>query len=142
MSSSDPTVVRSIAVTGEDLVAALEARKRSGRDAVLRITPPFSGRMRARLHMDGTTEYEDQPAPVHVPPTDLVTAAAPTYPSPEETEDELRADPEVAYTPERHHDRHAEAVAEWRETVPSHVVDSVALSTPAGDHEVSVTLLG
>lgn len=142
MSSSDPTVVRSIAVTGEDLVAALEARKRSGRDPVLRVTPPFSGRMRARLHMEGATEYDEPPAPIHISPADLVDAAAPAYPTPEATEDSLRSDPEATYSRDRHREHHAAAVDEWRETVTGHTVDSVTLPVPEGTHEVTVTLLG
>ncbi|GAA0258711.1 hypothetical protein [Halobaculum roseum] len=50
---SDPAVIRQLAVTADDVLAALEARDRGRREAVLRITPPFSGRMRARLHVAG-----------------------------------------------------------------------------------------
>lgn len=49
---SDPTVVRSLAVTTGDVVAALEVNRTSDDHATLRVTPPFSARMRARLHVD------------------------------------------------------------------------------------------
>ena len=140
--SSDPTVIRSIAVGAEDVVTALEADRRSGRNPVLRVTPPFSGRMRARMHRGGATDYEDEPAPIHVDPADLVADSAPSYPIPAETEDALRDDPSVEYTRERHHERHAAAVADWREAVADHVVDTVTLDTLSGPHEVSVTVLG
>jgi len=70
--SDDPTTVRSVAVTREDVVRALELRERGGPRAVLRVTPPFSGRMRARLHVAGREgEYADPP-PLHLPPDRLV----------------------------------------------------------------------
>lgn len=143
--SEDPTVVRSVAVTAEDVVTALEASRRSDRNTVLRVTPPFSGRMRARLHeadaVSGQTGDAD-PAPIHIDPDSLVAADAPAYPDPSETEDELRSEPDVEYTRERHRERHAEAVATWRESLPESIVDSVTLQTAAGPHAVDVTVLG
>lgn len=139
--SDDPSVIRSIAISTEDLVAALESARRSGRDAVLRVTPPFSGRMRARLHVAGADQYDD-PAPIHIDPATLVADSAPDYPTPAQTEDELRADPNVTYSRERHHDRHADAVAEWRASVGSHVVETTTIETPSGPQEIAVTLLG
>lgn len=139
--SDDPTTIRSIAVSAEDLVAALEATQRGGRDAVLRVTPPFSGRMRARLHVSDADEY-DAPTPIHVDPTEIVADTVPDYPSPAATEDAIRRDPDVEYTRELHHEQHEDAVADWREAVPAHVVDTVTLETSAGAHEVAVTLLG
>jgi hypothetical protein len=140
--SPDPTAIRSIAVGAEDVVTALEAVRRSGQDPVLRVTPPFSGRMRARIHRDGATEYDDEPSPIHIDPGTLVADSAPSYPRPAETEDALRSDPSVEYTRERHRDRHAEAVTTWREAITDHFVDAVTLDTPAGPHEVGVTVLG
>lgn len=140
--STDPTAISSIAVDAADVITALEAGRRSERTPVLRVTPPFSGRMRARIHRDGATDYDDTPAPLHVDPDDLVTDAAPSYPTPAETEDALRADGTVEYTRDRHRERHADAVAAWRESVTDHFVDTVTLDTPAGPHEVAVTVLG
>ncbi|SDF56321.1 hypothetical protein [Halorientalis regularis] len=140
--SADPTAINAIAVDAEDVVTALEAGRRSGQDPVLRVTPPFSGRMRARIHRDGATDYEDEPAPIHVEPDAFVTESAPAYPTPAETEDALRTDPTVEYTRERHRERHAEAVANWREAVTDHFADTVTLDTPSEPHEVSVSVLG
>ncbi|WP_135364164.1 hypothetical protein [Halosimplex halophilum] len=139
--SDDPRRIRTLAVTAEDVVAALEARAQRDRPVVLRATPPFSGRMRARLHVE-TGEYDESPAPLHVDPVALLDDAAPTYPRPADTEDRLRADPDTEYTVERHHDRHEDAVATWRETVTDHVRDTATVETPHGPHEVEVSLLG
>ncbi|MFB6142320.1 MAG: hypothetical protein ABEJ30_03135 [Halorientalis sp.] len=136
----DPTVIRAIAVTAADVVSAFEARERAGRPAVLRVTPPFSGRMRARLHV-ADHDPETVPAPVHVDPRDLL-ADAPPYPEPDEVEDALRADPDETYTTDRHHDRYAAAVASWRERAREAIADEVVLDTPAGSHRVSVAVLG
>jgi len=138
--SSDPAAVRTVTVTTDDVVAAVEAR-RDGRPAVLRLTPPFTGRMRARLHLD-TAGYETTPEPVHVDPRDLLADGAPDYPTPAETEDALRADPDAEYTPERHHERHTAAVERWRERVRDHVADEVVLDTPSGPHRVAIRTLG
>ena len=139
--SDDPTVVSTIVVSAEDVVSAVEATTRSDRETVLRVTPPFSGRMRARIHVPVGEGYED-PAPIHVDPKVLVDADAPPVPTPATTEDELRADPDETYSRDRHHDYHAERVAAWRAELPDHIVDTVELETPDGPHEVSVAVLG
>lgn len=143
MSSEDPTVVRSLAVHTDDVVAALEANATRDAGAVLRVTPPFAGRMRARLHLAGAEgTYETTPAPVHVPPEALVDADAPPVPTPDATEDELRADPDAEYTPERHRSYHVARVEAWREAVRDHVRERATIETSAGPHEVHVATLG
>lgn len=141
--SPDPTVIRALAVTAEDVVAAVEMRTTSDRDAVLRVTPPFSGRMRARLHVATPGEYDgDTPRPVHVDPETLLGADAPSYPRPEQTEDELRADPDVEYTVEHHHEYHTERVNDWRNALPAAIGNTATIETPDGPHEVSISVLG
>ncbi|PSP78612.1 hypothetical protein BRC81_07265 [Halobacteriales archaeon QS_1_68_20] len=167
--SADPRSIRSIAVTASDVVAAFEANREGGPRTVLRVTPPFSGMMRARLHRlvddrgDAETEDTDPghagtrdadpgdvgtgdertgPEPVHVDPADLLSDAVPPYPHPDETEEALRADPEASYTPERHHERHQQAVEDWRERARANLADAVTVQTPDGPHEVEVTVLG
>ncbi len=139
--SNSPQVIRSIAVTTADVVAALEMRTTSERDAVLRITPPFNGRMRARLHVSQEGEYTETPEPIHITPQRLVTADAPSYPQAVETEDELRSDPERTYTVERHHEYHASQVERWREQLPAYIRESVTLETPEGTQTVTVKQL-
>lgn len=137
----DPRRIRSIAVTTEDVVTALEANVRRDVEAVLRVTPPFHPRERARLHRaDGEGDYVgDEGRPLHVEPSSLV-AEPPPYPSPDDTEDELRRAGE--YTPERHRERHVEIVESWRQAVAERVVDELVLSTTGGDHAVEVKSLG
>lgn len=135
-----PGAVRSLAVTAEDVVAALEARHQRGADVVLRATPPFSGRMRARLHAvqpDGPDE-----GTVHVDPGTLVEETAPEYPRPADTEDRLRADPDATYSIDRHRERHERAVAAWRRAVCDHFVDEAVIETPDGTRTVDVAVLG
>lgn len=153
--SDDPTTVRVLAVTVEDVVTALELNLTTGRQAVLRVTPPFSGRMRARLHVvdtpsGGHDEGDDtdsgrapaEDAIVHVDPEQLLENEFPSYPTPAETEDELRTDPDVSYSVERHHERHLDAVATWREQVAGTIQSHATIRTPAGPHEVDITTLG
>lgn len=141
--SDDPTVVSTVVVNAEDVVSAVESARRGGREPVLRITPPFSGRMRARIHVPVEDEYDGKdPVPIHVQPDALLADDAPDYPTPADTEDELRADPDATYSRDRHHDYHAERVAEWREAVTDHFAETTTLETPAGPHEVTVAVLG
>jgi hypothetical protein len=134
--STDPRDVRSVAVTTDDVVAAYEARRRSDRPTVLRATPPFSGRMRARLHVpDGEGESDA----LHLDPAELVDESrVPAYPSPDDTEDELRADPDAEFSVERHRERHVEAVEEWRAAVADALVESIEFRIDEGSHSVAV----
>jgi len=134
---TDPTKLRSLAISAQDLVAATEATA-DGSAAVLRVTPPFSGRMRARLHVVQPGDTDDDT--LHLEPQTLLTDDAPAYPAPDDTADELRDAEDEAYSVERHRAYHERRVEAWRESLPSFVVDSV--TPPAVGHEVSVSLLG
>ncbi len=144
---SDPSAIRSIAVTADDVVTAAERTLRSDDEVVLRVTPPFAGRMRARIHRVRDGEYDigdeeyGEPVPIHVDPTELI-ADRPTYPEPEETEDDLRAESEREYTPERHREYHQQVVEDWREAVRERIVDETALEWDDGRKRVSVKRLG
>jgi hypothetical protein len=162
--ADDPRRIRSVAVTAADVVSAYEARQRSPRLLVLRVTPPFSGRMRARLHDPGPAvagESEDEgtddgTAADLVPDLDVETgallipperfvaeASIPEYPSPDETEDSLREDPEEEFTVERHRERHVEAVEAWRGAVADAIAETAELRLDdGGTHRVEVKTLG
>lgn len=144
MQSDDPTVVRSLAVHAADVVSALEANATRDAEAVLRVTPPFNGRMRARLHLaGGEGTYDTDPEPIHVPPERFVTEDAPAYPTPDETEDALRERVgEGGYTTERHREFHTERVEEWRAAVRNHLAERATLPISGGAHEVAVLTLG
>ena len=133
---ADPTRIRSIAVHREDVANALEATLRTDRHVVLRITPPFAGRMRARIHEAGGEDPTAAAGAIHVDPRDLV-GDVPPY-------------PEVDATAARHPDadlatrreRHAEAIADWRAVVREAVVDRVVLAPDDVAHDVRVAVLG
>jgi len=141
MTTDDPTAIRSIAVTRADVVTALESNLRNPGRTVLRVTPPFDGRMRARLHETGTGEFVGDGEPIHLDPADLVEAV-PAYPDPATTEDELRAADDEEYTTDRHRERHVEAVEEWRATVRSSLVDTVVVGAEEAGEEIAVKTLG
>lgn len=141
MESDDPTAVRVLAVTVDDVVTALEANERRDAGAVLRVTPPFSGRMRARIHVEGGEGEYDDTEPIHVPPERFVEDVPP-FPTPDETADELRSDPAATYTPEEHRRRHERRVERWRETVRQSLEERITVETPAGTIEVEVAALG
>lgn len=137
--SSDPRTIRSIAVTAGDAVSAYEASERSAADPVLRVTPPFAGRMRARLHVG---EEPHDSGSIHIPPSDLFDPERlPEYPEPADTEAEIRDDPELVYSTELHHDRHVERVREWREKATTAFVETVEIDTRDGPHSIEVKVL-
>jgi hypothetical protein len=133
----DPSVLRSLAVSAEDLLAAMEADARGEPRTVLRVTPPFSGRMRARLHVVQTADDEET---VHIPPRTLLDDGAPPYPTPDETADELRSREDLEYTADRHREYHERQVEAWRTALLDHVVESVRL--PEADGVITISLLG
>lgn len=138
--AADPSDIRVVAVTAEDVVAAAETNRTSDKRAVLRVTPPFSGRMRARLHVCLPDDSDAET--LHLDPESLLDPEAPPYPRPAATEDELRADPDVTYTVERHRDRHERAVEEWRSAISEAIGETVTIDTPDGPHDIQVTVLG
>jgi len=154
--SDDPRSISVIAVTANDVIAALEARRQRSRPVVLRVTPPFSGRMRARLHVaesepstdegvPGSTDTDAErgpPEPLHVDPRAFVGSDAPPYPRPADTGDALRADSDADYTVDRHHDRHRAAVASWRDRVRDHFVAETTIETDRAPVRVDVVVLG
>ena len=135
--TTDPSVLRSLAITAEDLLAAMEADARGGPRTVLRVTPPFSGRMRARLHVVQSADDEET---LHIPPESLLDDDAPPYPTPDETADELRSRADMEYSVDRHREYHEQQVERWRKALLDHVVESVRL--PESDSKITISLLG
>lgn len=140
----DYRVIRSIAVTASDVVMAYETNQsRRPERAVIRLTPPFNGRMRARLHLvrEGDLYPADQPPPIHIDPADLV-GDVPALPHAEETEAELRRENPAKYSVEEHYRRHRAAVSTWRNSVSSGIVETVRITGRHGPHIVDVKALG
>ncbi|MFC4543173.1 hypothetical protein ACFO5R_14680 [Halosolutus amylolyticus] len=135
MPEDDPSAIRSLAVSPDDAVDAYAYRQENPGEAVLRVTPPFHGRMRARIHVYHVDDTELTGA-VHLSPADLIADdVVAAYPRLEETlEDADDAD--------RIRERHAEAVAAWQERAREAIVESVALETDDGPHRVDVKRLG
>ncbi len=140
--NDDPRRISSVVVTTDDAVTALEAVRRSDRPVVLRVTPPFAGRMRARLHVEGSGGgYDGDAEPIHVSPEELVTDDAPPYPEVDATEDDIRA-AGAEYSTAAHRDRHVAEVEAWREAVRDHLVDAVTVRVGDESHRVDVSWLG
>ncbi|WP_318569498.1 hypothetical protein [Salinigranum marinum] len=138
--SDDPGAIRSIAVTVDDVVTALEARQRGDTEAVLRVTPPFAGRMRARLHVvSGEGASDGGAEPIHFRPERFVDPDVSSVPTVDETADELRARGE--YSVDDHRAFHADVVESWRETVREALVEQVTVETAAASHAVTVKYL-
>lgn len=141
--SSDYRDIRSLAVHTEDVVTAFETNLTPGPRAVLRVTAPFAGRMRARLHVEGGEGYTETPRPLHVDPTILLDSdRVPDYPRAADTEERLRADSKLEYSIDRHHALHTDRVAAWRESAGNAVVETAELDGPQGPHRVRVLALG
>ncbi|MFC6733292.1 hypothetical protein [Haladaptatus sp. DYSN1] len=141
---SDYRVIRSLAVTANDVVMAYETnRSRRDQQAVIRVTPPFNGRMRARLHLvrHGDTYDSASVEPLHIDPAALVTNPH-AYPHATDTEAELRADPSTPYSVDAHYEYHRNAISAWRSAVSSRIGETVTLSGRHGPHTVLVKVLG
>jgi len=137
--TADPSVIEYLVVTVEDVVTALESTLGTGRETVLRVTPPFSGRMRARLHVVDAAGSVDGPEPILVDPRVLVEPL-PAYPTAADTAAEL--DSPAAVNTEQHQETHAEVVADWRDTVCGSIVTEATIQTADGTITVTVRTLG
>lgn len=119
---TDPARVHTLAIHTADLLDALEARERLDRNVVLRVLPPFAGRMRARLHVVGGRENHGA---VHFHPGVFVSEG-PSYPHVDDTADELRET--ASYDGETHRNAHERAVERWRESVRARLRAEIELT--------------
>lgn len=150
------SAIRSIAVTGEDVVNAfIYTRENPGR-GVVRIVPPFHGRMRARLHVYQLDDSPDTGA-IHIEPKRLLEPdVVASYPSLERIEASYRdergiesgadgetgTDHEPGLDPERLRKRHADAIDSWRDDARTSIVSTITLEGTDGSHSVAVSVLG
>lgn len=137
----DPASIRSLAVSSEDVVNAFVYGRENPGTAVLRVTPPFHGRMRARLHVYHVDDTPEMGA-IHVPPADLLDeGVVDTYPTLEAVEADLATDGSNP-APERVRGAHGDALESWRERALESIVDAVVLETADGKRRVTVKTLG
>ena len=145
--AGDPAVIRSLAVSAEDVVDAFVYTQLNPGHAVLRVTPPFHGRMRARLHV--SREPGAETGAIHIQPRQLlessVVAAYPTLESVDvggesesESELELESEPQTASGPETIRDTYQEALETWRERALEEIVETVAFETDNGEKHADV----
>jgi len=149
--AGDPAVIRSLAVSAEDVVDAFVYTQLNPGYAVLRVTPPFHGRMRARLHVSRDDLPGAETGAIHIQPRQLlesnVVAAYPTLESVDvggESESELasksesESEPETASGPETIRDTHQKALETWRERALEAIVNSVTFETDDGEKHADV----
>lgn len=171
LESEDPRTVDVLVVHADDVVAALAATAQ-GRETVLRVTPPFRGRQRARIHVVEGVDGADGPpgggamdgedargveatdaGPVRR--ADGAEAADPLHvPADAFVSDDApsfprapETEPTPAASPEydvdEHFDRHEDAVANWRTTVSAYFRERTRTEAPGGEHcEFEVRYLG
>lgn len=138
--SHDVTVVRSIAVSPADVVDAYVYTRENPGQAVVRLTPPFHGRMRARLHafhVDDSTETNA----VHIDPATLLEPAAlERYPTLERVTATLET-AEITDTAvvREHYDS---ALERWRERARANIRQTATLASGDGQHRVRVVCIG
>ncbi|ADD04577.1 uncharacterized protein Nmag_0993 [Natrialba magadii ATCC 43099] len=161
---SDPAAIRSIAVSPADVVDAYAYTQENPGEAVLRITPPFHGRMRARIHVYRHDDAELTGA-VHVRPADVLESdVIEAYPAFDEVatggrsadgegsvdgsddadgaaneSDSTTATDAVSDDRRKHH---AEAVERWQERAREALLDEVQIDTESGQRPVDVKSLG
>ena len=127
MSDPDPSSIRSLAVAAEDVVDAAIYNRENPGTAVLRVTPPFHGRMRARLHV-----FHDEggrvSGAIHLEPTDLLEGEVlEAYPA---FDDQLGAD---ASDPDQFRERRERELERWRERASNAICESVVLEAADGE---------
>ncbi|MDF9744203.1 hypothetical protein [Natrinema salsiterrestre] len=133
----DPSAIRSIALSPEDAVDAYIYSRENPGDAVLRVTPPFHGRMRARIHVYRVDDTELTGA-VHLSPADVIADdVVADYPDLESALENADAD-----EADRVRERHAEAVDDWQARAREAIADSVTLETDDGPHRIELKPLG
>ncbi|MFC7213230.1 hypothetical protein ACFQO4_03935 [Saliphagus sp. GCM10025334] len=134
----DPTTIRSLAVAAEDVVNAFVYTRENPGRAVLRATPPFHGRMRARLHVYRVDDSTETGA-VHLEAADLLDAeTVAAYPTLEDVEQHVDGEASAGTVREQR----ADALEAWAERARESIVESAAFETANGPHRVSVSTLG
>lgn len=143
VADDDPETIRSVAISPEDAADAYAYTQENPGEAVLRITPPFHGRMRARIHVYRRDDAELTGA-VHISPADVIEdEVLAAYPEFDATAgSEPSSESESAGQPAQRRKRHAETVETWQERAREALVDTVSLETAGGSRQVELKPLG
>ncbi|WP_408957783.1 hypothetical protein [Natrinema sp. 74] len=141
--NDDPSAIRSVALSPDDAVNAYAYSRENPGEAVLRITPPFHGRMRARIHVYRVDDTELTGA-VHLAPADVIADdVVADYPDLEsalaDADIDTDANPDAAG---RIRERHADAVADWQDRARGAIVDAVTLEADDSPRRVEIKTLG
>ena len=142
-SGDDPTVIRSLAVSASDVVDAFLYTRENPEDAVLRVTPPFHGRMRARLHVYHLDDSLETGA-IHLQPATLLEeSVVDAYSTLEVGSDRAeRGGGPTESDAKRTRDQRTAALESWRDRAREGIVDSVVLETGERETRVDVKRLG
>lgn len=134
-SSPEIAAIRSIAVDAEAVADAFVYGRENPGIAVLRVTPPFHGRMRARIHV-----FRDDPGPeaAYCRPEDLLPAeVVEAYPVGSGGDSEPGdADESVP------RNAHAGAIEDWRGRAERAIVDEATVERGDDRVRVEVRVLG
>lgn len=164
MTDTDPSVVRSLAISATDAVDAFAYTKENPGTAVLRVTPPFHGRMRARLHVFHVDDA-DVIGAITIPAEALLDdTVVDEYPQLDQMDGAIQSDgargnetdrsgadeaqsnekttPDSWNRPSQRRKRHAAAVDRWRDRARNAIVDEVTLDVDGRSHTVAVKQLG
>ncbi|SEP61448.1 hypothetical protein [Natrinema salaciae] len=133
----DPSAIRSLALSPADAADAYVYSRENPGEAVLRVTPPFHGRMRARIHVYHVDDTELTGA-IHLSPDDVIAdEVLDDYP-----DLESRLDDAATEDADRIRERHAAAVADWQARAREAIVDAATIETDDGSHRVELKSLG
>ena len=133
----DPTTIRSLALSPGDAASAYAYTQENPGDAVLRVTLPFHGRMRARIHVYQRDDTELTGA-IHIPPASVIESdVIEDYPRLEATLEEATS---AASDEIRKH--HADAVEEWQARARESILEATTIDTDDGPHLVELKQIG
>lgn len=149
--SSDPTVIEVLIARHDDVLTAIESYNRGNKQTVLRVTPPFAVRMRARIHrilpnndpeisLDSGEATPEPTSPINISPVAFVDSTRP-IPTVDDIEDQLRHTA-ADYSINQHHETYQAAIESWREDVAKNLCESITFDTATQQIAANVSYLG
>ena len=150
MAESDPSRIRSLAVSREDVIDAFAYNRENPATAVLRVTPPFHGRMRARIHVSNelsaqTVWRDGATGSIHLEPESLLEQeVVDSYPVFEQVYASMNESESVGESGTDVHEHYERRLKEWRQSARNRVLDEVELVGDGSDtlHRIDLKWLG